>query len=149
MHARRKGISGSKKPAKSTAKQWVTYSREEIEELIIKLAKEGHSPSRIGLILRDQHGIPDVRQLLGAKVTKILEEKELGLPIPEDLQSLINKAVLLDAHLQKHIKDNHNKRGLILMESKIRRLSKYYMKSGKLPEGWRYDIDKARLLVSK
>ncbi|MBC7119337.1 MAG: 30S ribosomal protein S15, partial [Methanobacteriaceae archaeon] len=39
---------------------WVEYSNEEIEELIIKLYKEGNPPSKIGIILRDQHGIPNV-----------------------------------------------------------------------------------------
>jgi small subunit ribosomal protein S15 len=37
----------------------------------------------------------------------------------------------------------------MLIESKIRRLSKYYLKNNVLPAGWRYDPDKARLLVTK
>ena len=149
MHARRKGVSGSTKPSRSLAKEWISYSKDEIEELIVKLVKEGNTPTKIGLILRDKYGIPDVKELTGSKITKILKNKDLGLAVPEDLQSLINKAVLLDNHLQKHIKDNHNKRALMLVESKIRRLSKYYVKSGKLPADWRYDMEKAKLLVSK
>ncbi|MBU0762298.1 MAG: 30S ribosomal protein S15, partial [Candidatus Altiarchaeota archaeon] len=124
-------------------------SKEEIEELVLKLAKEGNAPAKIGLVLRDQYGIPDVKALTGTKITKILSAKDMGLSVPEDLQSLINKAVLLDNHLQKHINDRHNKRALMLVESKIRRLTKYYIGSGKLPKDWRYDMEKARLLVSK
>jgi small subunit ribosomal protein S15 len=115
----------------------------------VKLAKDGNTPSRIGLILRDQYGIPDVRPILGMKLTKALEKNKMGLKLPEDLQSLINKAVALRVHIEKNPRDKHNRRGLHLVESKIRRLTKYYLKSGRLPAGWRYDPEQARLLVSK
>jgi small subunit ribosomal protein S15 len=145
MHTRRKGASKSKKPLKSLASEWVTYSQADIEEMIVKLAKEGQTPSNIGMILRDQYGIPDVRPIIGLKINQVLDKKGMTLKIPEDLQSLINKVVIL----QNHKKDNHNKRALMLMESKIRRLAKYYIKVGKLPTDWRYDIENARLLAAK
>jgi small subunit ribosomal protein S15 len=149
MHSRKRGKSRSKKPKLSGPPEWVTYSREEVEELILKLAKEGSAPSKIGLILRDQYGIPDVRPIVGMKLTKVLEKNNITLKLPEDLQNLINKAVALSVHVEKHPHDNHNRRGLHLIESKIRRLNKYYIKSGRLPADWRYDPEKARLLVSK
>ena len=149
MHARRKGVSGSTKPTESKSKDWVTYSEKEVEDLILKLSKDGHTPSKIGLILRDQYGIPDVRVLLGTKVTKVLEKNGMGLKLPEDLQSLLNKAVKLDTHNEKHSHDMHNRRAKILVESKIRRLAKYYISGGKLPKGWRYDKKTAKLLVTK
>jgi len=149
LHARRRGKSKSKKPDRDGVPEWVTYSKEEVEELIVKLAKDGKTPSQIGLILRDQYGVPDVRPILGSKLTKVLEKNKLGLSLPEDLQALINKAVALRVHLDKNTRDKHNRRGLYLAESKIRRLTKYYIKSGRLPSDWRYDPEKARLLVSK
>jgi small subunit ribosomal protein S15 len=42
---------------------WVDYSTEEIEDIILKLRKEGKSASVIGVILRDQYGIPDVKSV--------------------------------------------------------------------------------------
>lgn len=36
----------------------------QVEENITKLAKKGLTPSAIGVILRDQHGIAQVRQVL-------------------------------------------------------------------------------------
>ena len=33
--------------------EWIEYSTEEIEELILKLKKEGNSTSMMGIILRD------------------------------------------------------------------------------------------------
>jgi small subunit ribosomal protein S15 len=99
------------------------------------------------LILRDQYGILDVRLVCGRKLTKILEENGLGMELPEDLYNLIVKAVNLREHLEKHKKDKHNTRGLYLVESKIKRLGKYYKKSGRLPKDWRYDPEKAKILV--
>jgi small subunit ribosomal protein S15 len=149
MHSRRKGKSKSVKPNREESPEWVTLSKQEIEEIIVKLAREGNTPSKIGLILRDQYGVPDVRPIMGMKLTHVLEKNSMGLKLPEDLQSLINKSVALSTHIGRHKKDNHNKRALLLMESKIRRLTKYYIRSGKLPEDWRYDPEQARLLVSK
>jgi small subunit ribosomal protein S15 len=126
---------------------WIEYSTEEIEELILKLTKEGNSTSKIGVILRDQHGIPDVKTVTGMKITQILEKHDQALEYPEDLMNLIRKAVNVRDHLEENPKDLHTRRGLQLMESRIRRLVKYYVREGVLPQGWRYEPKKAALLV--
>ena len=54
--------------------EWTEYSNEEIEELVLKLRKEGKSTSVIGVILRDQYGIPDVKTVTGNKITAILSK---------------------------------------------------------------------------
>ena len=149
MHSRKGGKSKSVKPDREGVPEWVPYSKQEVEEIILKLFKEGNNPSRIGLLLRDQYGVPDVRPIMGMKLTHVLEKNNVGLKLPEDLQNIINKSVALRSHLDKHKKDTHNRRSMNLMESKIRRLSKYYIRSGKLPKDWRYDPEQARLLVSK
>ena len=79
--------------------EWVEYSTEEIEELILKLTKEGNSTSKIGIVLRDQYGIPDVKLITGQKITKILEKHDQGLEYPEDLMNLIRRAVNIRDHL--------------------------------------------------
>ncbi|MGC9517690.1 MAG: 30S ribosomal protein S15 [Methanomicrobiales archaeon] len=127
--------------------EWIEYSNEEIEELILKLRKEGNSTSQIGIILRDQYGIPDVKLITGMKITKILENHGQKLEYPEDLMNLIRKAVNIRDHLTENPKDLHTKRGLQIIESNIRRLVRYYTKEGVLPEGWRYEPKKAALLV--
>lgn len=126
---------------------WIEYSTEEIEEIILKLRKEGKSASVIGVILRDQYGIPNVKAVTDMKLSHILEKHELNEEYPEDLMNLIRKAVNIREHLKENPKDIHTKRGLQLTESKIRRLVKYYTKEGVLPEGWRYEPKKAALLV--
>jgi small subunit ribosomal protein S15 len=127
--------------------EWIEYSDEEIEELILKLKKEGHSTSMTGIILRDQYGIPDVKLITGMKITKILEKHNQELEYPEDLMNLIRKAVNIRDHLKENPKDLHTRRGLRIVESRIRRLVSYYRNEGVLPEGWRYEPKQAALLV--
>ncbi|MFQ9111032.1 MAG: 30S ribosomal protein S15, partial [Methanobrevibacter smithii] len=50
-------------------------------------------------------------------------------------------------HLAENPKDLHSKRGLTIIESRIRRLASYYVNEGALPEGWRYNPKEAALLV--
>ncbi len=127
--------------------EWTEYSNEEIEELVLKLRKEGKTTSVIGVILRDQYGIPDVKTVTGDKITAILEKNGQGEEYPEELINLIKKAVNIRDHLLENPKDLHTKRGLRIIESKIRRLVRYYVREGVLPEGWRYDPKTAALLV--
>jgi small subunit ribosomal protein S15 len=61
MYSRKRGKSGSKKPAKPILPGWVRYKAKEVELLVAKLAKEGKSSSEIGLFLRDVYGIPSVK----------------------------------------------------------------------------------------
>ncbi|MFH1126255.1 MAG: 30S ribosomal protein S15 [Candidatus Altiarchaeota archaeon] len=147
MHSRKGGRSGSTRPLRTGTPNWVSYGGQEIVDLIVKLSKEGNSPSKIGIILRDQYGIPDVQQVTNKKMTQILLENNIPMELPEDLQNLIRKAVSLRKHLEGHKKDVGNKHSLLLTESKIRRLAKYYGSHGRLPQGWRYEPEKAKLLV--
>ena len=130
-----------------TRPEWVTYSDKEIEEFILKFTREGRSPSEIGVVLRDQYGIPSVKAVTGEKITEILKRNEQAQEYPEDIMNLIKRAVNIRDHLKENPKDLHTKRGLTIIESRIRRLGKYYVGDGALPEGWRYDPQEAALLV--
>jgi Ribosomal S13/S15 N-terminal domain len=44
-----------------------------VEESIYKFAKKGMTPSQIGVILRDSHGIAQVRSVTGSKILRILK----------------------------------------------------------------------------
>ncbi len=138
MHIRRKGKSHSKRPVTMAKPDWVEMSREEIAELVIKLAREGKRPSEIGMILRDQYGIPTFKQVMGVKLTKFLEMNGVTYDLPEDLAMLIEKAKRLMNHLKYHKKDYKNKHSLELIEAKIHHLAKYYKRVGKLPKDWKY-----------
>lgn len=147
MHSRGRGKSSSKKPIKKTKLTWIRYDDKTIEQLVIKLAKAGHKPSAIGLILRDAYGIPDVKSLTTKSIVKILKENNLLTKLPEDMLALIQKDIQIMKHLELHKKDMPAKRGMLLTESKIRRLAKYYKFHGRIPEDWAYDRTKAKLLI--
>ncbi len=134
----KKGSSGSTRPPTKAPPEWFKMSAEEVEKLVVELAKKGYSPSMIGIILRDQYGVPLVKWVTGKSITEILEEHGLAPKIPEDLQALIKRAERIRRHLEEHPKDMSAKRGLLLVESKIHRLVKYYKRVGKLPPDWEY-----------
>ena len=148
MHSRKKGKSGSIKPLKKTKPTWVRYSESEVESLVVKLAKAGNSPSKIGLTLRDSYGVPDVKVMTKSSILTILKKNKLNLEYPEDFLALIKKEINLVKHVEKNKKDQVAKRGIKLTSSKIHRLSKYYKRKGILPESWKYDRDQAKLIVS-
>jgi len=101
------------------------------------------------LILRDQFGIPYVKLITNETVSQILKRNEIYPKFPEDLFNLLKQAVNLRDHLEKNKKDYTSKRGLELLESKIRRLGKYYSRKGILPEDWKYSPEKTKLLIQK
>ena len=142
-----KGIAGSKKPIRKVAPSWSRYGAKEIEMLVLKLSKEGQTPSQIGLHLRDVYGIPDVKIVCGKSISQILADKKALPVIPEDLMALIKKLILIKKHMEENKQDNVALRGLQLTESKIQRLIKYYKGTGRLPADWKYDVSKAKLYV--
>jgi small subunit ribosomal protein S15 len=149
MHTKKRGKAGSKRPSVKTVPKWIRYKKGEVEEIVVKLAKEGNSTSKIGLILRDQFGIPSVKLLTGKTISQIMKNEKLYPKIPEDLFNLLKQSVSLRGHLGKNKGDYTSKRGLELIESKIRRLGKYYVRSKVLPLDWKYDPEKVKLLVQQ
>jgi len=149
VYSGKKGKHGSKKPPVKISPKWVKMKKSEVEELILKLAKERYTSAVIGTVLRDQYGIPDVKVLIGKTVSQVMRENNLYPSMPEDMLSLLKKAVLLHSHMEKHKQDYHSKKGLQNLESKIRRLGKYYSREGMLPKAWKYSPEEAKLLVQK
>ena len=147
LHAKRKGKSGSTRPFLKTGPEWVPLEKAEIEETVLRLHQEGLSTATIGIRLRDAYGVPSVRLVTGKSMTQILQEKNVKFTTPEDLASLIRRAASLQPHFQEHKKDLSNKRGLQLIEAKIRRLAKYYKAEGVLPADWDYAAKLAELQV--
>jgi small subunit ribosomal protein S15 len=148
-HRRYKGKSGSKRVYRDSIPTWVPYTEKEVEKLIVELAKQGYTPAKIGLILRDQYGIPSVRQILGKKIKKFLEEQGFKFSYPEDLLHLMKKAVTIREHLDKNPKDKVSKRAYDLVLAKIHRLAKYYKRKRILPPDWRFRVEEARVIVAR
>ena len=135
-----KGSSHSTRPVSKRPPTWCKYRPEEVEALVIKLAKEGHNSSKIGIILRDRHSIPLTKPITGKTISQILREAGLAPSVPEDLEMLLGKAARLHVHLEKNRKDLHNKRALQIIEARIYKLSRYYKRKGLLPPDWKYQF---------
>ncbi|CAL9073667.1 unnamed protein product, partial [Musa textilis] len=91
-----------------------------VEESICKFAKKGLMPSQIGAILRDSHGIAQVKSVTGSKMLRILKAH-----------------VAIRKHLKRNRKDRDAKLRLILVESRIHHLARYYKKTKKLSATWK------------
>ena len=149
IYSRKKGKSGSKKPVVRKAKKWTKFKKKEIDDSVVQMSKERKTSAQIGTILRDSYGIPDVKAATGKKMNQILKENKVYPELPEDMMSLLRRAVNLRKHLEKNKPDKHSKKGLENLESKIRRLGKYYVRKSELPKGWKYSPEKAKLIVQK
>ncbi len=147
MHTKKKGRSRSRKPLMESASNDSGLSKEQISELVEGYAKQGMGPALIGEKLKREHKVMYIRQATGQRLMTILKEKGMAGQIPPDMLQLMKKAVGIRAHLVKNNKDVHGKVRLGRVESKIWRLSKYYMRTGSLPKGWRYDPQQAELLI--
>ena len=138
IHVHTHGKSHSTRPTSKSSPSWLTQSPDQVSSLVVKMSKDGLSPSEIGLKLRDDHGIPLVKPVVGKSLTRILTENNIKPDMPEDLDKLVMKALGLQKHLKAHNSDHRNVRSLELVEAKIHRLSKYYKRMGRLPQNWKY-----------
>eukprot|EP00355_Strombidium_rassoulzadegani_P006075 CAMPEP_0168619492 /NCGR_PEP_ID=MMETSP0449_2-20121227/6630_1 /TAXON_ID=1082188 /ORGANISM="Strombidium rassoulzadegani, Strain ras09" /LENGTH=151 /DNA_ID=CAMNT_0008660429 /DNA_START=29 /DNA_END=484 /DNA_ORIENTATION=+ len=148
MHSKGKGLSSSALPYKRSPPSWLKISSAEVEEHICKLAKKGMTPSQIGVILRDSHGIAQVGAVTGSKILRILKGAGLAPEIPEDLYFMIKKAVSMRKHLDRFRKDKDTKFRLILVESRIHRLARYYKTTRKLAPNFKYESATASTMVA-
>ncbi|RMY13938.1 hypothetical protein D0868_01732 [Hortaea werneckii] len=150
LHSKGKGISDSAIPYSRTPPAWLKTTPDQVVDQICKLARKGATPSQIGVVLRDSHGVAQVKIVTG-----------LAPEIPEDLYMLIKKAsslklcprnlqdaVAVRKHLERNRKDKDSKFRMILIESRIHRLSRYYKKVGALPPTWKYESATASTLVA-
>ena len=145
LHSHRHGKSHSVRPVTPSTPTWVKQSPDEIEEIVVKYAKEGLKPSEIGVKLRDQYAIPLTKQIVKKSVVEILEQKGINPDMPEDLNNLVTKALGLQKHLKSNKSDKRNVRSLELLEAKVHRLSSYYKQIGRIPKTWKYKAVIAQL----
>ena len=130
MHSFGKGMADSSLPYKRTPAAWATkHGSKEVIDSIIRYAKKGLTPSQIGVQLRDSAGVAQVKNITGRKVLRILKHHGLAPETPEDLYFMIKKAVQMRKHMEKNRKDKDQKFRLILIESRIHRLARYYRRT--------------------
>ena len=74
LHSKGKGISSSALPYSRSAPAWLKTTPDQVVDQICKLAKKGATPSQIGVVLRDSHGVAQVKI-----VTGMLEDMECAI----------------------------------------------------------------------
>jgi small subunit ribosomal protein S15 len=145
IHSHRHGKSQVTRPSSKTAPTWVGLDAAAVKTTILKLAKEGLTPSRIGVALRDDYGVPLVKPVVGKSIGEILSDGKASPKLPQDLQDLIDRAQRIQKHLEVHGSDRKNVHSLELTEAKIYRLAKFYKQKGILPADFKYTAVVAQL----
>lgn len=102
-------------------KEWSKMKPAEIEKLVVDLSKKGNSPEKIGLILRDEHGIPKAK-LLGKKIGQILRENNIDAN--SEHKNTIKKVERLKEHFKENKHDYSAQRSVIRNAAKIRKIEK-------------------------
>ncbi|MDE1865892.1 MAG: 30S ribosomal protein S15 [Candidatus Micrarchaeota archaeon] len=146
MHSKKHGKAKSRKPVREGL-ETPEVDRAKTESLIQEMAAKGMQPALIGQRLKDEHKVLYLKHSMGKSLTRIIEGKGSKPQIPYDLMDLMKKAVSINSHLNSNKHDTDNRMRMKRLESKIWRLTKYYIREGKLPSGWRYDPKQAELLI--
>ena len=103
---------------------WLKMSEEDLAKLIATLA-EKYQPAKIGLILRDQYGVPTTK-VYGKKLGQYL--KEMGKKVDSDLKNVEQKVENMNEHLKKHITDKRSKHMLQKSVSRLKAMRTYSAK---------------------
>ena len=146
MHSKKQGKSKSRKPVTEAAVA-PEIGNDEIMKIIEGHAKKGMSQTLIGQRLRDENGVRYIKHATGKRLGVILAGMGYKQQIPQDLMDLMKKAVSINNHLSTNAHDTDNRTRMKKIESKIWRLTKYYIGAGRLPNTWRYDPKQAELLI--
>lgn len=116
-------VKSEKEDVKTSEKSsWIKTKPAELEKIVIDLAKQGNSPAKIGVILRDKHTIPKAK-LLGKKITKILIDNNISYIKDKDIAA--KKIEKLKAHLEKQKSDYCAKKSLAKNLWLLHSLNKY------------------------
>jgi len=114
---------------------------------ILQLARQGYKKSDIGRVIREKYG-KSVKELLGKKLEKILEENGIKEEIPEDLLAIFKRINKMIKHLEVHKKDMHTKKRLEEYEKSVQCLIKYYKRIGKLPKDFKYTREVVKMYAT-
>lgn len=101
--------------------EWVKTKPQEIEKIVVELAKEGTSMEKIGLILRDKHGIPKAK-IFGKKISQILRENNSY--VNSEYENILKKTEILKKHFQKNKHDYPAKRSLNKNLGRVNKMKK-------------------------
>ncbi|MBR9705477.1 hypothetical protein GOV14_00415 [Candidatus Pacearchaeota archaeon] len=113
------------KSKKTEKPVWLKYTKDEVKAIVLKLAEKGFTAEKIGLVLRDQYGIPKVK-IFDLKIKEILEEKGKFIePTNKNLKEKLDKVI---THYKKNKQDKNAERSLIITKAKLKKREDYQKK---------------------
>lgn len=90
---------------------------EEVEKIIVELARQGVHPAKIGVILRDQHGVPRMKAS-GKKLTKVMKDAKITLKT--ETERIKERIENLEKHRAKNKHDYQAQRSAMKHSSRLR-----------------------------
>ena len=96
-------------------------TKKEVEKVILDLSNEGMTSEKIGLTLKDKHGIKNFREEYGMKITQITGKNDA------DIKNVRKRLEKLQKHFTKNKKDQPAKRKLIKTSAHIKKIEKYLL----------------------
>jgi small subunit ribosomal protein S15 len=105
---------------------WLKYTEEEVKAIIQKLAKKGLTSEKIGLVLRDQYGIPKTK-LYSIKIKEVLGS-DFEEPTNKNLKDKLAKII---SHFKKNKQDKVAGRKLMITKAKLKKRDEYNTKKNK------------------
>jgi small subunit ribosomal protein S15 len=104
---------------------WLKSNEDDMKKIIAELASK-HQPAEIGIILRDQYGIPTTK-IYGKKLSHYL--KELGVECSTiELQNVEKKVEKIKEHMKNNKHDKKAKHKLQGSQSRVQRINRYLNK---------------------
>ena len=100
---------------------WLKMTEEEMKKLILELS-ERHQPAQIGLILRDQYGVPTTK-IFGKKLSAYL--REAGKNEFFEVKNIEKKVEKIKEHMKNNKQDKKAKHKFQKANSKLNALRKY------------------------
>lgn len=103
---------------------WLKMSEEDLKKVIVELADK-YQPAQIGIILRDQYGVPSTK-VYGKKLNAYL--KELGIEVNPDLTNAEKNVDKMKEHFKTNITDKRAKHKLQRAQSRLNIIRRYFAK---------------------
>jgi len=88
---------------------WVKTKPADLEKIVVELYKKGESTAKIGLVLRDKHGIPKAK-LLGKRISEILTAA--NVPLRSEKEPIQKRIDVLNKHIEKNKHDQSARKKL-------------------------------------
>jgi small subunit ribosomal protein S15 len=106
---------------------WLKMSEEDLKKVIKELADK-YQPAQIGIILRDQYGVPSTK-VYGKKLKAYL--KELGVDSNPDLENAQKKFDRITEHMKENVTDKRSKHKMQKAQTRLNILRKYFARRKK------------------